>query len=94
MKIFTQFAQTLNAGELGIPTTSADDLLRNGLFTAYFIAGAIAVVAIIIAGFSMVTGGSDPGTVTKAKNTILYSIIGLVVIIFAAVITQFVTGRF
>jgi hypothetical protein len=93
MKILTNIAQTLNANDLNIPQTSGSDALANGLHIAYFAAGIVAVLAIVIAGFTMVAGGSDPATVAKAKNTILYAIIGLVVVISAALITQFFIGR-
>lgn len=94
MNIFTVFAQTLDANKLNIPKISGNDVLANGLGIAYFIAGVIAVIAIIIAGFVFITAGNNPASVTKAKNTILYSVIGLVVILSAFVITQFIIGRF
>lgn len=94
MNIVRLIAQTLNADELNIPKTSADAALTNGLNVVYFVAGMVAVLVIVIAGFMMVAGSSDPGTVTKAKNMILYSVVGLGVIILAVAITQFVVGRF
>lgn len=93
-KVLIQFAQKLNADQLNIPTTSGQSLFDNGLNIAYFVAGIIAVIVIIISGFMFVTAGSDSNTVTKSKNAILYSVIGLVVIMSAFVITQFIIGRF
>jgi len=94
MNVFTLLAQTLNAGDLNIPTTTPADALKNGLGITYFVAGIIAVLVIVIAGFTMVTAGSVPGTVSKAKNAVLYAVIGLVVVLSAAAITQFFVGRF
>ena len=96
MNIFTTLAAKipLDAGQLNIPTTTGNQVLANGLNIAYFVAGIMAVIVIILAGFSFVTSGNDPGAVTKAKNAILYAVIGLVVILSAFVITQFVIGRF
>ncbi len=96
MNIFTTLAAKipLDAGQLNIPTTTGNQVLANGLNIAYFVAGTMAVIVIILAGFSFVTSGNDPGAVTKAKNAILYAVIGLVVILSAFVITQFVIGRF
>jgi hypothetical protein len=48
---------------------------------------------IIIAGLSYVTSSGDSGKVVKAKNTILYAVIGLAVIIFAFAITSFISSR-
>jgi len=92
MTILTKFA--LTAKDINIPAISGSDVLHNALNVTYFVAGVIAVIVIILAGFSFVTSGNDPGAVTKAKNAILYAVIGLVVILSAFVITQFVIGRF
>lgn len=95
MKNFlTQFAQKIDAGEVGIPTTDGDTLLANGLNLAYFLAGAICVIVIIVAGIMYVTSTGDAGRVTKAKNLLTYSIIGLIIIMSAFAITSFVIGRF
>jgi len=60
----------------------------------YLLAGIIAVIVIIISGFKYVASGGDSGAVASAKNTLLYAIVGLVVVILAFTITQFVVGRF
>lgn len=76
------------------PKISANDLLNNGLNIAYYAIGVIAVVMIIIAGFTMVTSAGDADAIKKAKNTILYSVIGLIIVILAFTITHFVIGIF
>ena len=54
------------------------------------IVGVVAVIMIIIGGLRYITsGGSDTG-VTSAKNTILYAIIGLIIVAFAQILTRFV----
>ena len=59
-----------------------------------FIVGAIAVVMIIIGGIMYATSAGDAGQVTKAKNTIFYAVIGLVVAFMAFAIVQFVVTKF
>jgi len=44
------------------------------------IALAVAVIFVIIAGFLFVTGGGDPTQVQKAKNILIYTVIGIFVI--------------
>lgn len=56
-----------------------------------FVAGAVAVVMIIIGGIRYVTSNGDQAHVKAAKDTIMYSIIGLVVAILAYAIVGFVT---
>ena len=50
----------------------------------------IAVIAIIIGGIQYMTSTGDPGKVKKAKDTILYAIIGLIICALSAVIVNFV----
>lgn len=50
------------------------------------IAGAVAVLYLIVGGFLYITAGGDEGRIEKAKNTIKNSIIGIVVILLALVI--------
>jgi TRAP-type C4-dicarboxylate transport system permease small subunit len=45
---------------------------------------------IIIGGFRYIVSGGDQTSVTAAKNTIMYAIIGLVVVLFSQVIVRFV----
>lgn len=55
--------------------------------------GLVAVVVIILGGISYTTSAGDPGKVKKAKDTILYGIIGLVVAVLAFAIVNFVLGN-
>lgn len=54
------------------------------------VVGAVSVVMIIIGGFRYVISGGDSNGISGAKNTILYAIVGLVVVLFAQVIVAFV----
>lgn len=77
-----------------IPRLGADDLFANGLNLIYFVAGIVAVIVIVAAGFMYATSGGNAANITKAKNALMYAVIGLVVVALAFVITQFVIGRF
>lgn len=89
-----QFAQQINANDVGIPTMDGNTLLANALNLTYFIAGAVAVIVIIAAGIFYVISSGDPGRITKAKNLLTYAIVGLIIVVSAFVITNFVIGRF
>lgn len=86
-------ADKLNPDELGIPKTSADSAIGGILSTVYWIAGVIAVIVIIVAGIMYSLSSGDSGTVKKAKDAIIYAVVGLVVVMMAFAITQFVIGR-
>lgn len=57
------------------------------------VVGVVSVIMIIIGGLKYITSGGDSGNVTGAKNTILYAVIGLVVVALAQFIVKFVLGR-
>ena len=85
---------SLNAANLNIVKISADQLLSNALNTVYLVSGILAVIVIIVAGYFYVTSAGNSTNVEKAKNAIIYSVVGLVIILLAFVITWFVIGRF
>ena len=76
----------------GIPEMGSAELLQNILNLVYFIAGTIAVVVIIIGGFMYTVSGGDASRVTKGKNLLTYSIVGLIIVLSAFTITNFVIG--
>ncbi len=55
--------------------------------------GIVAVVVIILGGVTYMTSSGDAGKVKKAKDTILYGVIGLIVVILAAAIVNFVVAN-
>ena len=58
-----------------------------------FIIGLISVIMLIWGGIRYTTSGGNANSVTAAKNTIMYAIIGLVVAIFAYAIVNWVVGE-
>jgi len=84
----------VGGGNVNIPTLTADQVLQNGLNIAYFLAAIIAVIVIIVGGLTYSTSAGNAASVTKAKNMILYAVVGIVLIIIAYAITNFVIGRF
>jgi Ni,Fe-hydrogenase I cytochrome b subunit len=89
-------APKIDPGKSGvnIPTVTATQLLNSALNLTYFVAGIVAIVVIIIAGYDFTTAVYDPAKITQAKNNVLYAVVGLVVVIFAFVITQFIMRKF
>ena len=69
-----------------------EGVLKGGINLAIGVIGFIAVVVIIYGGFMYTTSAGDSNKVTKAKNAIMYGIIGLVVAMLAFAIVNFVIG--
>jgi hypothetical protein len=57
------------------------------------IVGIVSVIMIIYGGFRYVTSGGDSGNVSSAKNTIIYAVVGLIVVALAQFIVQFVLDK-
>lgn len=57
-----------------------------------FIAGTLSVIMIIIGGLRYVLSGGNSATVTAAKNTIMYAIVGLIVAFLAFAAVNFILG--
>jgi cytochrome bd-type quinol oxidase subunit 2 len=57
------------------------------------IVGVIAVLMIIYGGLRYITSGGDSGKITNAKNTIIYALIGLVVVALAQFIVKFMLSQ-
>jgi hypothetical protein len=73
------------------PATAAT--VKNILTIVFSVVGALALLFITIGGFRYVLSQGDAQATGKAKNTILYALIGLMVAIMGQVIVTFVIGR-
>lgn len=67
-------------------------LLGNALTLIFTLTAVIAVIYIILGGYSYVTAYGNPENIQKGKQTITWAIIGLVVSIASWAIVQFVWG--
>lgn len=59
-----------------------------------YVLGAIAVIMIVIGGIRYTTSNGESSSITSAKNTILYAVVGLIIAIMAYAIVNFVIGAF
>lgn len=62
--------------------------------TLLMLVGAIAVIMIVVSGLRYITSGGNSNSVAAAKNTLLYSVVGLVVAILSYAIVQWVYNQF
>lgn len=79
-----------NCAKANDATVQINHLIHTVINLLSVIVGVVAVIMIIVGGLRYITsGGSDTG-VTSAKNTILYAIIGLIIVALAQVLVRFV----
>ncbi len=73
--------------------TKINTLITQIINVFSIIVGIVAVIMMIYGGFRYITSGGDSGNVTSAKNTILYAIIGLIIVALAQFIVKFVLNK-
>lgn len=59
------------------------NVLANVIGTLLVWAGAVAVLFIIIGGFRYIISAGNPESVEKARNSVLYAILGLIIVFLA-----------
>lgn len=81
----------IDPSQLGIPqgqlnNTNVDNILK----LVFGVAGGVALLIVTIAGFKYVLSQGNPQETAKAKNTIVYAIIGLTICVTAFAIVSFI----
>jgi hypothetical protein len=75
--------------KLGSNSNSLDTIFS----IVFGIAGAVALVVLMLASLKYVLSRGDPGETAKAKNAIIYAVVGLVVVASAFIIVSFVVDK-
>ncbi|MGH7158301.1 MAG: hypothetical protein ACREGD_04535 [Candidatus Saccharimonadales bacterium] len=75
----------------GIPKTAANESTIQIIMNIVFvISGAIAVLMVVISGIRFIASQGNPSETAKARNGIIWALLGILIIIFAASIVNFV----
>jgi hypothetical protein len=91
------FDQCKNNGSAAVCKAQGDSigpLVQTVINILLYLLGATAVVMIVIGGIRYTTSNGDSSAIKSAKDTILYSVIGLIVAILSYTIVNFVTSWF
>ncbi len=75
------------------PEKSINSLISKILNIFSVVVGIAAVFMIILGGFRYITSSGDSGKTKTAKDTILFALVGLVVVALAQVIVKFVLAK-
>ena len=81
-------------GQIDLPQLEPDKVVSGGFNVAFFVAGALAVIMIIYGGIRYITAHGDEKQVKVAKDTIVYSVAGLIIAILAYALVTFIFDRF
>ncbi len=74
-------------------TNSVSNLMKRALELLSLIAGFIVVVMVILSGIKFVTANGDSQQITSARQSLIYALIGIVIVAFAQVLVHFVIGK-
>lgn len=94
INVFSQCSQNSDTAVCKAQGDSLGPMITTVINILLYVLGAIAIVMIVIGGIRYTTSGGDSSGIKSAKDTILYSVIGLIVAMMAYTIVNFVLGRF
>ena len=87
----TDVCQSVDPGKAGKnPVISA---LKVAITIIAIIIGVASVIVIIISGLTMITSNGDPQAIAKARGSIIYALVGLLVAALAQTIVAFVLNK-
>lgn len=74
-------------------TSEVNSVIKLVINIFSLIVGLVSVIMIIVGGLKYITSNGESSNISSAKNTIIYAIIGLVIVALAQFIVHFVLGK-
>ncbi|HET9174241.1 MAG TPA: pilin [Candidatus Saccharimonadales bacterium] len=71
-------------------TFSLSSIASSAVNILSWVVGVVAVIMIVVGGFRYITSGGSSDKIGSAKNTLIYAIIGLVIVVLAQFIVHYV----
>lgn len=94
MSLLKIFAELDPVRPRGLPQTAANGATIDQIISIFLgLLGALAFLMIVISGLRYILAGGDLQKTAKAKNGIIYALVGLALAIFAQSIVYFVVRR-
>lgn len=76
------------------PIIGPDGILTSVVSIISMMVGVAAVIVIVVSGMLFTLSSGDPARANKARNSIIYALVGLVIAIFARTIVVYTLTRF
>lgn len=73
-------------------STSINSIVYGGVNVLSIIVGVVAVLMIIISGFRFIVSGGDSNSVSNARKTLIYALIGLAIAALADILVRFMAN--
>lgn len=75
------------------PLTGPGGIIGRAIDLLSILVGVASVIVIMVAGFSFITSQGEPAALSKAKNSLIFAVIGIVIVVLAQVIAGFVVKQ-
>ena len=92
-ELITKFATGEHVNTVGNNNSNLVESITGIINDVIAVLGIVCVIVMIIGGVNYMTSSGDAGKVKKAKDTILYGVIGLVICVLAFAIVNFVIAN-
>jgi len=77
----------------GAPEKRLDSIVGTVINVLSIIVGIASVIMLIIAAMKYITSGGDSAKISSAKSTIVYALVGIVVVALAQILVKFVINE-
>ncbi len=94
INVFEQCKDNADAAVCKSKGDNAESIMGTVIDLMLYALGIISVIMIVIGGIRFATADGDPAGIKSARNTVIYSVVGLVVAILSFAIVNFVLGEF
>ena len=94
INVFDQCQASSDTAVCASKDDSAGGMVKIVINTLLVILGMISIIMIVIGGVRYTISGGNSSHTKEARETIIYSVVGLVVAIMSFTIVNFVIGRF
>jgi beta-lactamase regulating signal transducer with metallopeptidase domain len=85
--------EQFNKGKTNNPLVGPEGIITTAVSVLSIVLGIICVLVIFIAGIRFALSQGNPQSVTNARNTIIYAVVGMVVAAIAQAVVQFVLSK-
>lgn len=83
----------LGGGTCSGGASELDKVVKAAVQILSIIAGIAAVIMLIIGGLKYVTSGGDSSSIASAKTSIIYALVGIVVVVLSQLLVKFVLTK-
>jgi|SRR5688572_3445608 len=73
--------------------TQLNNVIKVFLNLFSVVLGIVAVVMVMVGGYKYISSNGDSSNITSAKHTIVYALIGIIIVAFAQFLVQFVLDK-